>query len=130
MRMLAAAATLPALLVLTSCAAAAPAPAEAEPAADPCVFLAGGAYEDAVDVFLAYSTSPTSVDAGDVTSVLDRLEQAEQASSGDLADALGTAATEFAAIETRLSGGDPLTPVDYQSLKDALDVVGAECSPS
>ena len=118
------------VLLLTGCSAtgAGETGAADSPTVDPCVYLAGGAYDDGVDFFLEYAAEPASAEVADLTSIVDRFSRASEASDGNLARALKSVNVQFGAINDRISGGDPLTPVDYQALKDVLDEIGAECS--
>ncbi|TFD47556.1 hypothetical protein E3T46_17320 [Cryobacterium sp. Hh11] len=118
------------VLLLAGCSAAGAGKTGAadSPPADACVFLARGAYSDGVDFFLEYAAEPASAEVADLTSIVDRFSRASEVSDGNLARALASVNVQFGAIEERLSGGDPLAPVDYQALKDGLDEIGAECS--
>jgi outer membrane murein-binding lipoprotein Lpp len=118
------------VLMLSGCSATGVGKTDAAdiPPVDPCVYLAGGAYDAGVDFFLEYTAEPASAEVADLTSIIDRYSLASEASDANLARALARVNVQFGAINERLSGGDPLTPVDYQALKDGLDEIGAECS--
>jgi len=122
------------LLGLAGCSITPPA-ADAEPetsASTPpdqetCVYLAGGAIDDATALFEDYSMDRESVELEDVQSVIERFETAADSASTGLSIPLQNAVTEFRAIETRLNGGDPLTPVQYEVIASSLDAVMGKC---
>lgn len=119
-----------AVLVLAGCTSA-PGSTEAPTASgnyDACLYLGDTGFQDAIDLFAAYTTDRDSVSESDVDSVLNRLEIARDSASSVLATSLDRAITEFSAIKQRYATGDPVNPaVDYQKIVDSLDAGLSTC---
>jgi hypothetical protein len=137
-----AAATLVAILAtgtLAGCAAPSPqtpqlddaaqGAATASPNVEPCTYLAGGAFDDAVDFFGTYAADREAADPAVLTDVIERFETAQQSSTGSLSLSLGRALEQLHAIDQRYTAGTPADPdVDYETLRDALDTSLAACA--
>ena len=132
-----------ALGALAGCTSPAPAPSTSAPADstassvdststpdnhEPCLYLAGGALEDAIDFSIAYTTDRESVSADDASDIITDFEFARDGATGELAAGLDQALTELNAVQERYTSGSEVDPaVDYQSLHDGLDLALTAC---
>ena len=105
-----------------------PPAASAEPNVDACLFVAGGSYEDAVDLFLDFTDDPASVTVDDIDPVVERFDTASSSASGDMLTGLQDAGGELNAMRDRVAGGGIDVAIDYQLLADALEDIGDSCS--